>query len=164
MLSGKKTKNIKVKFFFIKDRVESREIKVMDCPTEDMWADVLTKPLQGMAFQTMQAELIYSPVNYEDPPEEITKQARKKMKQILREPNTPTSPKLVIWKGKIASPFKAPQECVGCSGITTQGRGQTDASREPHILKDMSDWRIDIQCGTNNEEENRRAKALTLIC
>ncbi len=37
MSSGKKTKHIKVKFFFIKDRV----------------ADVLTKPLQGMAFQTM---------------------------------------------------------------------------------------------------------------
>ncbi len=51
MSSGKKTKHIKSKFFFIKDRVDSREIKVIDCPTEEMWADVLTKPLQGMAFR-----------------------------------------------------------------------------------------------------------------
>jgi hypothetical protein len=42
----------------------------MDCPGEEMWADVLTKPLQGMAFQTMQAELMNFPMNYEDPPEE----------------------------------------------------------------------------------------------
>jgi hypothetical protein len=32
---------------------------------EEMWADVLTKPLQGMAFRTMQAELMNCPVNYD---------------------------------------------------------------------------------------------------
>ena len=31
-----------------------------------MWADVLTKPLQGMTFMTMRAVLMYCPVNYED--------------------------------------------------------------------------------------------------
>ncbi len=30
-----------------------------------MWADVLTKPLQGMAFRTMQVELMNCPVNYD---------------------------------------------------------------------------------------------------
>jgi hypothetical protein len=44
MSSGKKTKHIKTKFFFIKDRVDDGEIKVIDCPTEEMWADILTKP------------------------------------------------------------------------------------------------------------------------
>ncbi len=34
--SGKTTKHIKVKFFFIKDRVDSGEIKVINCPTEEM--------------------------------------------------------------------------------------------------------------------------------
>jgi hypothetical protein len=56
MLSGKKINHIKSKFFFIKERVDSREIKVIDCPIEEMWADILTKPLQGMAFKTMLAE------------------------------------------------------------------------------------------------------------
>ena len=41
--SGKKTKHIKAKFFFIKDRVDNGEIRVIDCPAEEMWADVLTK-------------------------------------------------------------------------------------------------------------------------
>ena len=56
--SGKKTKHIKAKFFFIKDRVDSGEIRVIDCPAEEMWADVLTKPLQGMAFRSMRAQLM----------------------------------------------------------------------------------------------------------
>jgi hypothetical protein len=70
MSSGKRMKHIKAKFFFIKDRVDKGEIKVMDCPTKEMWADVLTKPLQGMAFQTMRAELMNCPVNYKGPAED----------------------------------------------------------------------------------------------
>jgi hypothetical protein len=54
--SGKKTKHIKAKFFYIKDRVDDVDIQVIDCPTEEMWADVLTKPLQGMAFKKMRAQ------------------------------------------------------------------------------------------------------------
>jgi hypothetical protein len=44
MLSGKKTKHIKAKFFFIKDRINDGEIQVVDCPAKGMWADVMTKP------------------------------------------------------------------------------------------------------------------------
>jgi hypothetical protein len=39
--SGKKTKHIKAKFFFIKDRIDVGEMKVTHCPTKEMWADVL---------------------------------------------------------------------------------------------------------------------------
>jgi hypothetical protein len=67
MSSGKCTKHIKAKFFFIKDRVDDGEIKVFDCPTHKMWADVMTKPLQKMAFKLMRAELMNCPENYEDP-------------------------------------------------------------------------------------------------
>ncbi len=63
---GKETKHVKAKFFFIKDRVDDGEIKVINCPAEEMWADVLTKPLQGMAFQTMQAVLMKCPIDYKD--------------------------------------------------------------------------------------------------
>ena len=103
MSSGKKTKHIKAKFFFIKDRVDDGEIKVIDCPTEEMWADIMTKPLQGTAFRVMRAELMNCDVNYEDPPEEQT-----------TEPIH--SPKTVSWKSVIATPFKTPQECVGQNG------------------------------------------------
>jgi hypothetical protein len=49
-LNGNKTKHVKAKLFFIKDRVNDGETKVLDCLVEEMWADVLTKPLQGMAL------------------------------------------------------------------------------------------------------------------
>ncbi len=42
--SGRKTKHLKSKIFFTKDRVDKGEIKVIDCPAEEMWADMLTKP------------------------------------------------------------------------------------------------------------------------
>ena len=100
MSSGKKTKHIKAKFFFIKDRVDDGEIKVVDCPTEEMWADIMTKLLQGTAFRLMRAELMNCNVNYEDPPEE-------------EEPIPVTSPKTVSWKNVISTTFKTPQECVG---------------------------------------------------
>ncbi len=32
------------------DRVDNKEMKIVHCPAEEMWADVLTKPLQGKAF------------------------------------------------------------------------------------------------------------------
>jgi hypothetical protein len=58
MSSGKKTKHLKVKFFFIKDRVDEGAIKVIDCATKEMWADVMTKSWQGTAFKIMHAELM----------------------------------------------------------------------------------------------------------
>ena len=45
--SSRKTKHIKAKFLFIKDKVNREEVKIVDCPAGVMWADVLTKPLQG---------------------------------------------------------------------------------------------------------------------
>ena len=108
MSSGKKTKHIKAKFFLIKDRVDDGEIKVIDCPTEVMWADIMTKPLQGTAFRVMRAELMNCPVNYEDPTEEEAKETKR---------TQPISAlKTVTWKSDVASPFKTPQECVGQDG------------------------------------------------
>jgi hypothetical protein len=34
--NGKKTKRIKAKFFFIKDRVNDGEVRIVHCPTEEM--------------------------------------------------------------------------------------------------------------------------------
>ena len=101
--SGKRTKHIKAKFFFIKDRVDDGEIRVVDCPTEEMWADIMTKPLQGTAFRVMRAELMNCDVNYEDSPEE-------EIEQPIHSPRT------VSWKSVIAMPFKTLQECVGQNG------------------------------------------------
>lgn len=48
--SGQKTKHMDNCYFWIKDRLESEQIKVEYCPTEKMLADFFTKPLQGNLF------------------------------------------------------------------------------------------------------------------
>ena len=48
--STKRTKHIDVRYFFIADRVASKEIRIVYCPTDEMWADFHTKPLQGYKF------------------------------------------------------------------------------------------------------------------
>ncbi len=108
MSSGKKTKHIKAKFFFIKDRVDDGEIKVIDCPTEEMWADILTKPLQGMAFRTMRAILMNCPVNYEE-----TEERRTIKKTIKTNTNHIPTKKTVSWKFPGAGASHTLQECVG---------------------------------------------------
>jgi hypothetical protein len=52
ILSGMHTKHIKVKFFFIKNRVDDKEIKVFDCPTHKVWADVFDKTPAGNGIQS----------------------------------------------------------------------------------------------------------------
>ncbi len=69
-LSSKKTMHIKAKFFFIKDKVDDGEMQVIDCSTKNMWAVMLTKPLQGAAFKKMRAEVMNCSVNYEEKEEE----------------------------------------------------------------------------------------------
>ena len=43
--SSRKNKHIKEKLFFIKDKVDSEEVKIVDFPAGVIWADILTKPL-----------------------------------------------------------------------------------------------------------------------
>jgi hypothetical protein len=62
--SSKRIKQIKAKYFFIKHYHHSGEITLTYCPTDLMWADILTKPLQGSAFRTMREFLMNCPVNY----------------------------------------------------------------------------------------------------
>jgi hypothetical protein len=41
-------------------------MRVKHQPTEEMWADILTKPLQGTAFRQMHAKLMNCKENYEE--------------------------------------------------------------------------------------------------
>ena len=51
MSRKKRSRHIDICFFFIKDRVDTGNIEITFCGTEDMVADFLTKPLQGSAFR-----------------------------------------------------------------------------------------------------------------
>jgi hypothetical protein len=41
---------VNVRYYFIKDRIDSGEVCLEHCPTAEMIADFFTKPLQGALF------------------------------------------------------------------------------------------------------------------
>ncbi|KAL7572191.1 hypothetical protein ACA910_005538 [Epithemia clementina (nom. ined.)] len=45
--AGQKSRHIDIRYFFIKDRLQSEPLKIEHCPTLAMLADFFTKPLQG---------------------------------------------------------------------------------------------------------------------
>jgi hypothetical protein len=49
--SGKRTRHINIRYFFVADRIKAKEVVVEYCPTWDMLAEFFTKPLQGKAFK-----------------------------------------------------------------------------------------------------------------
>ena len=49
--SGKRTRALNIRCFFMTDQIEKGLISVEHCPTGDMIADYLTKPLQGKQFE-----------------------------------------------------------------------------------------------------------------
>ena len=53
-----KTKHIKLKYYFIKHYFDNGDFELEYCPTEDMVADILTKPLQGKLFFKLRAMLL----------------------------------------------------------------------------------------------------------
>ena len=42
--TSSRTKHINIRYFFVKDRVEAGEVIIKYLPTEEMVADILTKP------------------------------------------------------------------------------------------------------------------------
>jgi hypothetical protein len=49
--SSKWTKHIKATYFFVRRYHNAGKLDLQYCPTEQMWADVLTKPLQGAKLE-----------------------------------------------------------------------------------------------------------------
>jgi hypothetical protein len=48
--TSERTRHVDIRYFWIKDRIDSGDIVVQYLPTADMLADLLTKPLQGDLF------------------------------------------------------------------------------------------------------------------
>ena len=49
---GKGSRHVKIKYFFITDKVKSKELSIIYCPTKQMVDDFFTKPLQGELYFT----------------------------------------------------------------------------------------------------------------
>jgi len=80
--SSKCTKHIKAKYFLSKDYYDSGEVDLRYCPTGEMWADVLTKPLQSQLFRDMRAFLQNCSRDYDD---DLERQEEKRAHDLIKQ-------------------------------------------------------------------------------
>ena len=64
--SGKRTKHISIRYFFVNGRINKGEVSVAWCPTDNMTGDFFTKPNQGDLFRRFR-DLILGVVAQPDP-------------------------------------------------------------------------------------------------
>jgi hypothetical protein len=64
MSSTRRTKHIKNKFFYVKDKVDQGEIEIRKRDTGDMWSDVCTKPKQGTPFRKDRSMIMGCPLDW----------------------------------------------------------------------------------------------------
>ena len=48
--AGKRSRAINIRYFFITDQVKEGNVTIEHCPTDEMWGDFMSKPLQGNKF------------------------------------------------------------------------------------------------------------------
>ena len=58
MSKSDRTRHMNVRYFWTKERVDSGDIEIVYTPTDDMIADILTKPLQGDKFRILRQLLL----------------------------------------------------------------------------------------------------------
>jgi hypothetical protein len=56
--TSKRSRHINIKYFYLKDPVDNGEFEVDYISTDEMLADVLTKPLQGEKFRVFRDKLL----------------------------------------------------------------------------------------------------------
>jgi hypothetical protein len=58
--SGKRTRHFNIKYFYITDLIERKEVQIKYCPSDAMLADYMTKPLVGTKFIHFRQEIMNS--------------------------------------------------------------------------------------------------------
>ena len=56
--AGKRSRAINVRYFFLTDQVEKGNVMIQYCPTDEMWGDYMTKPLQGVKFKKFRDDIL----------------------------------------------------------------------------------------------------------
>ena len=64
--TGSNTKHVNLRYFYITERLKEGDIKIEYLPTEDMVADILTKPLMGKLFRDLRNLLLGYPITAEN--------------------------------------------------------------------------------------------------
>ena len=58
--SGKRTRHFNIKYFYITDLIERKEVQIKYCPSDAMLADYMTKPLVGTKFIHFRQQIMNS--------------------------------------------------------------------------------------------------------
>ena len=75
--SSKRTKHINIRYYFVTDRIKQRELTVEWCPTGDMVANFMTKPLQGALFRKFRDQIMgVVPAQHPGPGKNLKKKQR----------------------------------------------------------------------------------------
>ena len=53
----KRTKHIYIRYHFVREKVEDGQEELEYCPTQDMLADLMTKPIAAMQFDALRTRL-----------------------------------------------------------------------------------------------------------
>ena len=109
------TKHIKVKYFYIKDKIDQGKITVKHCPTEQMGTDINTKPKQGAVFREFHGQVMGVSVDYVDSVFEHSIYLRPPEFPVGYEPREPTvEPTMPLGRTILPVPKDgvASQECV----------------------------------------------------
>ena len=53
--AGKRSRALNIRYFFVTDQVELGNVVIEHMPSDEMWADFMSKPLQGERFRTFRA-------------------------------------------------------------------------------------------------------------
>jgi hypothetical protein len=56
--TSNRTKHIPIRYYFVKDRIDKEEVKLVYMNTDDMLADFFTKPLQGELFRKLRDKIM----------------------------------------------------------------------------------------------------------
>ena len=59
--SGRRTKHLKIKYFYVTDLIKRNEIELRYCPTGKMIGDYMTKPFVGCKFKRFRSEIMNLP-------------------------------------------------------------------------------------------------------
>ena len=58
MSTGRRSRHLNIKYFFITDMIKRNEVQVQYCATANMIADYFTKPLQGSTFKRFRTGIL----------------------------------------------------------------------------------------------------------
>ena len=56
--SGKRTRHFNIKYFYATDLIKRKQLEIIYCPTENMIADYMSKPVVGATFNKHRSNIM----------------------------------------------------------------------------------------------------------